>query len=94
MITCLSLTIAPYQVKASENTSMSESSTKMQEAHKLVNRLEEIRSMDLKNMDRSEKKELRKEVLSINEKFQHPDTVIYISGGALILILILLIILL
>ncbi len=59
---------------------------------RLIKRLEEIKAMDLEGMSRSEKRALRKEVKSI-EKTMGASGGIYISAGALILIIILLIIL-
>lgn len=59
---------------------------------RLVQRLEEIKAMDTENMSRSEKRALRKEVKHI-EKEMGASGGIYISAGALILIIILLIIL-
>jgi hypothetical protein len=93
MITGLSFT-SPGELKASTDPIKTENSNESQEAQKLVNRLEEIKSMDIKNMNPVEKRKLRKEVFSINKKMNGPDTVIYISGGTLLLAIILLIILL
>ncbi len=62
------------------------------ESQRLTNRLEEIKAMDKSNLSRPEKRELRKEVKAI-KKTQDGGGV-YISVGALILIIILLIILL
>jgi hypothetical protein len=58
---------------------------------KLVKRLEEIKAMNPENMSRSEKRALRKEVKKI-EKELAASGGIYISAGALILIIVLLII--
>jgi len=60
---------------------------------RLVQRLEEIKAMDVENMSRSEKRALRKEVKKI-EKSLNTSGGIYISAGALLVIIILLIILL
>jgi hypothetical protein len=60
------------------------------EAQQLVNRLKEMRAMDANALTTEQKHKLRKEVLGIQEKL-YPGGV-YISGGALILIIILLII--
>lgn len=59
---------------------------------RMVQRLEEIKAMDTKSMSRSEKRALRKEVKHI-EKAMNTSGGIYLSAGALILIIILLIIL-
>jgi uncharacterized protein (UPF0305 family) len=59
----------------------------------LVDRLEEIKTMDKSSMERSEKKELRSEVREINEEIKRNGGV-YLSVGALILVIVLLILLL
>lgn len=63
-------------------------------ADALVERLKEIKAMDLSELNASEKKVLRTEVLSIKQELKALDGVIYISAGALILIIVLLILLL
>ncbi len=63
------------------------------EAQKLTSRLEEIKAMDKSSMTRTEKKALRKEVKAI-QKSMDSGGGIYLSVGAVILIIVLLIILL
>ncbi len=63
------------------------------EAQKLTNRLEEIKAMDKSSMTRTEKKALRKEVKAIQKSLDSSGGV-YLSVGAVILIIVLLIILL
>lgn len=63
------------------------------DAQKLTNRLEEIRSMDVKNLSRKERRELRHEVKSI-QKVQSTGSGVYISVGAAIIIILLLILIL
>ena len=60
----------------------------------LVARLEEIKAMDMSAMSRVEKKELRKEVRDTKKQLRENDGGIYLSVGAIILIVVLLIILL
>jgi hypothetical protein len=62
-------------------------------ANALLDRLNEIKEMDMSAMSSSEKNELRKEVRAI-EKEQRPSGGVYISVGAAILIVLLLILLL
>jgi hypothetical protein len=59
-----------------------------------LNRLEEIKAMDKSNLNRSEKKSLRKEVRAIQSDIQTKKHGIYISIGAFIIIILLLVILL
>ena len=88
--------VTPTQLKA-ENTSVSISVNSF--AHNTnekatLARLKTIRELAKTNLSKSEKKALREEVLSIRESHRGPGGVIYISTGALILIIVLLIILL
>jgi hypothetical protein len=102
MATCLSLTLVPVQSFASTTKEPSSlvvtkpvESTESAEAAKaeaLILRLDEIKAMDASTMKASEKKELRKEVRSIKRELKDISGGVYISAGALILILILLII--
>src|SRR4051812_11476299 len=59
---------------------------------RLTKRLEEIKSMDVENMSRSEKRALRKEVKHIEKTMATGG--VYISVGALLIIVLLLILLL
>lgn len=61
---------------------------------KLENRLNEIKAMDHKSLSKSERKALRKEVREIKREVKAISGGIYISVGALILIILLLILLL
>ncbi len=59
----------------------------------MLNRLEEIKDMDKSELERSEKKALRKEVRAINAEIRSTGNGIYISVGAIIIILLLIILL-
>ena len=61
------------------------------EMEALRQRLEEIRAMDLKNLPKAEKKELRHEVKEIKKKMASGG--VYISVGALLVIIILILLL-
>ena len=67
--------------------------TDVAKAKLLETRLLEIDAMDKSNMSSSEKRVLRKEVRAIKREIQRDETV-FISVGALLLIIILLIVLL
>ena len=60
----------------------------------LIIRLKEIRELTKHELTGIQKKDLRSEVLKINNQLHGPSGGVYISAGALILIIILLIILL
>lgn len=101
MATFLSLTFIPMQLSASnvnDPTSLVDpepvESAEAAKVKTLELRLDEIKAMDLENMETSEKKELRKEVRSIKHELKTIGGGVYVSAGGLILVLILLIILL
>lgn len=60
----------------------------------MLNRLDEIKAMDLSTMGKVEKKELRKEVKAIKSDLRASSQGVYLSIGAIILIVLLLILLL
>ena len=64
------------------------------EAKTLLLRLDEIKAMDMSKLKSEEKKNLRKEVKSIKHNLRDLGTGVYLSGAAIILIVILLIVLL
>ena len=70
---------------ATENKLSTEELTRMK------NRVEEIHSMDKSEMTVSEKRELRKESKGIKENVRKNGEVIYISGGTLLLIILIVI---
>lgn len=59
----------------------------------MLNRLEEIKGIDKSDLNRAEKKELRTEVRAINTAVRSSGHGIYISAGAVIIILLLIILL-
>ena len=61
---------------------------------KLVNRVEEIRAMDKSNLNRTEKRALRKELKEMKEQARALNQGIYLSVGAIIIIILLLILIL
>jgi hypothetical protein len=98
MLTCLSLTFMPLQSSAAtiaEPSSLAAPKTaEAVEAKTLLLRLDEINATDMSKLKSSEKKDLRKEVRSINHRLKDISGGVYISAGAAILIILLLIILL
>lgn len=63
------------------------------EAKVLLQRLKEIKSIDKSNLKSTDKKNLRKEVRSIQNQLKVIDGGVYLSVGTIIIILLLLIIL-
>lgn len=87
---------APVQLKAAENNINAAKTEILRNANEkeTMARLKAIRALAKTDLSRSEKKALRSEVLAIRDRHTGPGGVVYISTGALILIIILLIILL
>lgn len=101
MATCLSLTFVPLQSFAAtieEPSSLVVTKppepAESAEAKALLLRLDEINATDMSKLKLAEKKELRKEVRSIKHELREVGGGVYLSAGALILIVILLIVLL
>ena len=92
MIMMLSLG-AFTKVGASEKNPATAAKEIPAEIQVMLNRLEEIKDMDKSDMNRAEKKELRKEVRAINTEIRSSGNGIYISVGAIIIILLLIILL-
>lgn len=95
--TCMSLVLFPVMATAAPDKAPTTIPGKVPvdstEAKALFLRIDEINKMDKTTMKVSEKKALRKEVKSINNRL-HDGGYIYLSVGAVILIVILLIVLL
>ena len=81
---------------ATENTAVlakTENKLSAEEVSLLTKRVEEIRAMDKSEMTFTEKRELRKELRGIKENVRKSGEVIYISGGTLLLIVLIIILL-
>jgi hypothetical protein len=91
-VSSLSITFIPNELKAAPGPVKTQSSSQAAEAKVLINRLEELKSIDKSSLSRSDKKVLRKEVRSIDSRLREISGGIYLSAGGIILILILLII--
>jgi hypothetical protein len=98
MLALLSLTFLPLQTRAATTEepvlAPAPKPAESSEAKALELRLNEINAMDKSKLNSSEKKNLRKEVKSINHKRRDLGPGIYLSGAAVVIIVILLIILL
>ena len=98
MVACLSFTFLPLQSNAATiaepSSAVDPKPAESAEAKALLLRLDEINNMDKKNLNTPEKKDLRKEVKSIKKNLRAIGTGIYLSGAAIILIVILLVVLL
>jgi hypothetical protein len=85
--------IAAPSVSFATETPRSTTETPEQQVARLTNRLEEIRAMDLKNLPKKEKKALRGEVRAIKKEMKALSGGVYISIGAILLIVLLIILL-
>jgi hypothetical protein len=98
MVAFMSLTFLPLQSTAAtteEPTSIpAPKPAENADAKALELRLNEIKAMDKTKLKSEEKKNLRKEVKSINKKRRDLGPGIYLSGAAIVIIVILLIVLL
>ncbi len=77
-----------------ENTAAlvkTESKLSAEEVAVLTKRAEEIRGLDKSEMTVTEKRELRKELKGIKENVRKNGEIIYISGGTLLLIVLIII---
>ena len=92
MVLVLSLGVLTT-VQAAEKEKTTEPVEMPAEVRVMIDRLEEIKAMDKSDLERSEKKALRKEVRAIKTQLRTTGNGIYISAGALIIILLLIIIL-
>ncbi len=98
MTAMLLLTFAPMQMKAETAKDPSPKTSKdvvlSEEAIALLARLDEIKAMDFSDLSSKERKELRKEVRTIKSELRELGSGIYISVGAAIIIVLLLILIL
>lgn len=97
MMMVLSLSVVPTQMLAAEKNPTSVSNNPKEvpaEVKVLLNRLDEIKSMDKSSLNSSEKKELRKEVRAIKAELKSTGNGVYLSVGAIIIVILLLILLL
>ena len=88
------LNVIPNETFASEKTSIAITNEAPEEVSTMLNRLEEIKIMDKTSLQSSERKALRVEVRAIRSSLRSSGNGIYLSTGAIILIVVLLIILL
>ena len=100
-IFCLSLIVLsfvmfPNSVMAKEKAPIHasvENNEMPPEIRVMIDRLNEIKDMDKSSLNRLEKRELRKEVRAMKKSVRASGNGIYISSGAIIIILLLIIIL-
>lgn len=94
----LLLTMIPAQAadiaKPTTSTTVSTNEVESAEVKAMISRIDEIRAMDKSAMSSSEKKELRKEMRQMKNTVNHSHgSTVYISGGLIVLIVVLIILL-
>jgi TolA-binding protein len=90
----LSLATASNAFSISPRRTANMETASPEESQRLINRLDEIKAMDVSTMTRKQKRELKHEVKAIQHQQQTNGGGVYISVGAAIIIILLLIILL
>ena len=95
----LMLSFLPFQLNAQTASAPTETaitpveSKEAIEAKAIITRLNEIKEMDKSNLTSSDKKELRKEVKTLRTNLKASGQGVYLSVGAIIIIILLLVIL-
>ncbi|MFH4966830.1 hypothetical protein V8G61_01385 [Gaetbulibacter sp. M240] len=92
----LSLVMLPNSAMATETNPGPNTTEKTEipvEVKTMLDRIEEIKDMDKSDLSRAERKELRTEVRTIKRELRSSGNGLYISTGAIIIILLLIIIL-
>ena len=96
MIICsLALSVPAFATITNPVTeaAVNNAATDKEKAEVMENRLKEIKAMDRSGMSRAEKRELRKEVKEIKTSMKALSGGVYISVGAIIIILLLILLL-
>ncbi len=96
MTICMLFTFSISEVKAvnsNPNSAVAAKPAETEEVQIMIDRLNEIKAMDMSTMTTVQKKELRKEVRTIKQELKAVSGV-YLSIGALLIIILLLILLL
>lgn len=96
LVLIFTLGISANTVSAAENNKVKTEMTTEQKAQfeRIVNRVEEIRKMDKSDLTRAEKKELRKELRELKSQANAMKGGVYLSVGAIIIIILVLILIL
>lgn len=90
MMIMLAILVPAPAARATEVTPVE---TPENKAARLTQRLEEIKAMDMKSMSRAEKKQLRGEVRAIKKEMKAMSGGVYLSVGAVVLIVLLILLL-
>jgi hypothetical protein len=97
MTVCMLLSAIPVQLNATTTSAVPSTPAKTipsAETTVMMERLYEIKAMDIASMSSAEKKQLRKEVRTIKSDMRAATDGVYLSVGAIIIIVLLLILIL
>ena len=98
LIALIMFAIIPAQVIAGNEkqaiSTTATTTTESAEVNVLLSRLNEIKAMDVKTLNSSEKKQLRKEVRAIKSDLKERAEGVYLSVAAILIIILLLVLLL
>lgn len=94
LVAIMSLTFTPIQAANDNPVTPVTNAEAAAHANSLMNRLNEIKEMDKSELTRADKKELRAEVKAIKADLKSSNNGIYLSVGAIIIILLVLILIL
>lgn len=89
--TGLLLTVTPFSSQATEKSKITTPNETV--VANSITRLHEIERMDKSKLTKAERKSLRKEVRDIRQDVKHTGGGVYISAGALLIVILLLILL-
>ena len=93
MVCLLSIAMPSYATDTTPAREATTTETPEEQVRRLERRLEEIKAMDHKQLSSSEKRALRKDVRAIKKEMAEISGGVYISVGALLLIILLIILL-
>ena len=94
IVMCITLTLPAFSTAATPYTESTAPVNNDTREGYLINRLQEIKTITKNDLSRVEKKALRKEVKEIKKELRATQNGIYLSVGAIIIIVLLLILLL
>lgn len=89
MLLCSVQTVSAKENPAKQPTELT--AAQQQELQNIKNRVEEIRTMDKSNLTSAERKEIRQELREMKKRADFLGNKVYLSVGALIIIILLLI---
>jgi hypothetical protein len=93
IVACISMSV-PVYANPLATDALATDPTPVEKTADPMARLREIKDMDIQNLSKTEKKELRKEVKEIKRDMKANKNGVYLSVGAIIIIILLLILLL